>query len=341
MHHPATARRQAQPSGVIETLSAGYAALNRQLWVLALPILLDLFLWLGPQVSYSPLVDPLVTRATEWTRQVAVGPRRGPRAFEISSQLESARLWLIAEADDINGLSLLAWSPLAPPTVGSLPNTSRGLAFIGAWPQALGLGVACVAGSLVLGGWFYRGLAAASTGVAGGPLRAASGALLAALRVIGLVAALVGAAALVGLPLLLLVAFTALVSPPVAVLGGVLILGAVLFAVVHLFFAVDAIVVSNVGPLLAIQRSVGLVRRHLGPSTGLILLSWLILSGMQRVWDGLASSLQAPYGIALGILGNAYIASGLIAASMIFYVQRAPSESGAHTSGITSTSTPT
>jgi hypothetical protein len=342
MQHPATARRQAQPSGVIETLSAGYAALNRQLWVLALPILLDVFLWLGPQVSYSPLVDPAVTRATEWTRQVTVGPRRGPRAFEVTSQLESARVWLIAEAGEVNGLTLLAWSPLAPPTVGSsLPNTSRGLAFIGSWPQGLGLGAACVVLSLVLGGWFYRGLAAASSGVSGGPLRAGRGALLAATRVIGLVAALVGAAALVGLPLLLLVAFTALVSPPVAVLGGVLILAALVFAVVHLFFAVDAIVVSNVGPLLAIQRSVGVVRRHLWPSVALIVLTWLILAGMQRVWDALASNLQAPYGIALGILGNAYIASGLIAAGMIFYLQRAPSESGAHTSGISSTSTST
>jgi hypothetical protein len=43
---------------------------------------------------------------------------------------------------------------------------------------------------------------------------------------------------------------------------------------------------------------------------------------MARVWDVLASSLQPPYGVALGILGNAYIASGLIAAGMIFYTQR-------------------
>jgi hypothetical protein len=36
----------------------------------------------------------------------------------------------------------------------------------------------------------------------------------------------------------------------------------------------------------------------------------------------MASSLQSPYGIVLGILGNAYVASGLIAAGMIFYTQR-------------------
>ena len=55
-----------------------------------------------------------------------------------------------------------------------------------------------------------------------------------------------------------------------------------LFAAVHLFFAVDAIFVSNAGPLAAIQRSVGLVRRHLRPSVALIVLTWLILAGMAR-----------------------------------------------------------
>ena len=65
-----------------------------------------------------------------------------------------------------------------------------------------------------------------------------------------------------------------------------------------------------------------MVRRHLRPSVALILLTWLILAGMAQVWDVLDNTLQSPFGVALGILGNAYIASGLIAAGMIFYTQR-------------------
>src|SRR5205807_5330192 len=99
MQHPLAARRQAQPTGVIETLSAGYAALNRQLWVLVLPVLVGVVLWLGPHVSYSPLVDPAVTRATEWTRQVAFGPRRGVRNAQVAGDLETARTWLLAQTD--------------------------------------------------------------------------------------------------------------------------------------------------------------------------------------------------------------------------------------------------
>ena len=87
--------------------------------------------------------------------------------------------------------------------------------------------------------------------------------------------------------------------------------------------ALAAICVANLGPLAAVQGSVGLVRRHLWPTVQLILLTWLILAGMGRVWDLLPTVLPSPVGVGLGILGNAYIASGLIAAGMIFYNERA------------------
>jgi hypothetical protein len=148
-------------------------------------------------------------------------------------------------------------------------------------------------------------------------------------RVLGLVAALLGVGLLLGAPLLLLLGFIALFAQFVAMLGLVLLAGAVLFVGLHLFFAVNAIFVSDVGPLAAIQRSVGVVRRNLWPSIALVLLTWLILAGMSRVWDLLASNVQSPYGIGLSILGNAYIASGLIAASMIFYTERADAPSSA------------
>jgi hypothetical protein len=335
MPNPLAARRQAQPTGVIETLSAGYTAVNRQLWVLLLPILLDVFLWLGPHVSFSPLVGPAVTHATELTRQVALGPRRAQRNPELSAGLDESRQYLIARADEVNGLSALAWGPVGLPSLATLPDDNEELAFVNGWADGLALLAACFGVSLLLGGWFYGGLAAGSVGT-GGPLSAGRNTPRAVLDVLGLVAVLLGAALLLGLPVLLLIGFTALVSPPVAILGGLMLAAGVLFASVHLFFAIDAIFVSHAGPLAAIQRSVGLVRRNLWPSVALILLTWLILAGMSRVWEILGTNLQPPYGVAVGIFGNAYIASGLIAAGMVFYTQRTePLSVGASTRGTT------
>jgi hypothetical protein len=320
-----TARREAAPTGVIETLSAGYAAVNRQPWVLLLPVLLNLFLWLGPHVSFSPLVGPVLTDASEWTRQIAFGPRRPLRDPEVINGLEQSRQWLITRSDDTNGFQALVWGPLGLPSLDGLPSTSDDVAFVNGWGDGVALFGACLGLGLLLGGWFYGGLAGASSGRNSGPLEACRRLPRAIVDVLGLVGVLLGTLLLFGLPVLLLIGFTAVVSPPVAVLGGVLMLAGLLFASVHLFFSVPAIFVSNAGPLVAIQRSVGMVRRHLWPSIALILLTWLILAGMDRVWDVLASQLQSPFGVILGILGNAYVASGLIAAGMVFYTQRSES----------------
>jgi hypothetical protein len=327
VQHPLAARRQAKPTGVIETLSAGYGAINRHLWVLLLPILVDVFLSFGPHVSYSPLVDPTVTRASEWARQVAIGPRRGPRNANTNSDVvgtvEDARQFLIARTGEINILSLVARGPIALPSLGGVASANTDLSFVNDWGAGLTLLGGCLIASLVLGGGCYRGLAAASSGRGGGLLAEGRRTARDVVRVLGLIGTLLGIGLLLGVPVLLLVAFTAFVAPVVALMGALLVVAGLLLVTVHLFFAVDAIFVSNVGPLGAIQRSVGVVRQHLWPSVALIALTWVILAGMAQVWAVLASNLQSPYGIALSILGNAYIASGLIAAGMIFYTERA------------------
>jgi len=205
---------------------------------------------------------------------------------------------------------------------GGLDN-SGGMQFVTGWAEGVLLLVVLFGASLLLGGVFYGGVAAASLGTGGGPIGAGRRAPRVAVRVIGLLAALFGVGLLLGLPVLVLVGFTALVAPELALLGGAFVVLGVFLVEIYLFFAVDAICVSNVGPLVAVQRSVGVVRRHLWPTVSLMVLTWLVLAGMGRVWDLAATALRPPFGVLLGILGNAYIGSGLIAAGMIFYNERA------------------
>jgi len=335
---PLAARRRAQPTGVIETLSAGYAALNRHLWILLLPIVVDLFLWLGPHVSYSPLVDPAVTRASEWTRGAAAGPSGSLSVFGFGVDIEAVRSTVIERTSAVNALALLAHGPLAMPSIAASDAARRDLTFVTDWRSGVAVLAATLAGGLLLGGCFYRGLAEASTGRRANLFNSGRRTPKDVARVLGFIGAVVGIGLLLGVPVLLLVQFAGSIAPAVAMAGSVMVLAGVLFASLHLFFALDAIFVSNVGPLVAIQRSVRLVRRHLWPSLALILLSWLILAGMNRVWDVIATSLQAPYGIVVSILGNAYIASGLMVAAMIFYVERAEVAEGP--SGATSALSP-
>src|SRR5205823_520546 len=138
-------------------------------------------------------VGPLVTHASELTRQVANGPARARRSNgEIIDQVESSRQWLIARSDEVNGLDALTWGPIALPSVSGLPGASNDVAFVNGWLDGLGLLGACLGVSLLLGAWFYAGLAAASTATRGGALAVGRTMPRAVVDVLGLVAVLAG-----------------------------------------------------------------------------------------------------------------------------------------------------
>src|SRR5262245_2240456 len=48
-----------QTSSLIDMLSEGYAAINRRPWLVLLPLLLNLYIWFGTQLSFAPLLTDL------------------------------------------------------------------------------------------------------------------------------------------------------------------------------------------------------------------------------------------------------------------------------------------
>ncbi len=59
-----------QTPGLIDAVSAGYVALNRRLWVIVIPIVPDLYLWLGTRLSLAPLIRSLSDRVASAPAQV-------------------------------------------------------------------------------------------------------------------------------------------------------------------------------------------------------------------------------------------------------------------------------
>jgi hypothetical protein len=119
------------------------------------------------------------------------------------------------------------------------------------------------------------------------------------------------------------VGLVAVVAPPVGSFLWLLVtalaqIAGVLF-LIYLFFLTDAIVVSEVGPIRAAVSSARVVANNFWSSVGFIGLVYVISLGMQIIWSALA---QNPIGTVIAIAGNAYIASGLAAASMLFYKNR-------------------
>ncbi len=319
---PGDARAADRPAGLTDTIWAGFDVVHRFVWVLILPIAIDVIMWLGPQLTIAPIVDGLSASTT--------ASAAGDDALERA--LDDVRAELARNGDTLRRYNLL--SLLAVPVLG-VPSFRAGM--IGEGPAVpieseAGASVAVVGTILVglaLAGLYY--------GLLGHVVR--EGVLQPRQfvedlpRVLGAVFALFGlllaVVLAIGLPIAMLLAMIRAASPVLAGLVGPMILGVVLWALVYLFFTVDALFVSRVWPTNAVQNSIRVVRNYFWSTLGFIALIMLIGAGFPFVWDRLATTQGTP-GMVLGIVGHNYISSALAAASMTYYKERFERMIGSH-----------
>jgi hypothetical protein len=317
VREPSLARSRARLTGVIDTLSAGYEVVNRHAWIILIPIVLDLFLWLGPQLSAGRLISQTLSRLAP------LGP--GGASARLLDQAQQRELVEVAE-----GFNLLA--ALAPSMV-SVVGVPSLVAMLGirdplqstpveTWGAAAAIFFGALAVGMLLGSLYYAILAQQVRDGAVSLTRLAGDAVRSWLRVVEYLVLLGGLGILFGLPIGFLAVGAALLSPALGSLALSAVMMALVWVGIYLFFVPNAIFLSQVGPLQAVKNSVAVVRINFWGAVGIVLLITLVLLGMGRVWDLAADRIAGPWGLAVGILGNAYIASGLVAASMRFYRER-------------------
>jgi hypothetical protein len=294
--------------GIVDTLGHGFAVLNRRLWLILIPVALDLLFWLGPKLSAAAVLLRLADQATSYEQLKAI------EQFAVNFNL----LFLLA---------------LYVPTIklGVVQGRGGGLgASPGGQPEFVSTGPIISLSSV--GSVFALGLALIALGMLVGALY------------LGLVASLVrdgavslhdvvrrlwrywGRMALLGLTMTAAVfglmvppQFIALVSPP---LGSLLLLVGSIAAVwllFYLYFALYALFINDCSMPAAILSSVDVVRHHFWSALLFITVFWVITAGWAIIWQSLAT---VPLLVALCIVANAYIGTGLTAAAMYFYLER-------------------
>lgn len=291
-------------TGVVESLSAGFGVVNQQPWIILGPVLLDLFLLFGPRVSIAPLVSQFVT-------QPSFTQAFGPDAVAPT----------IAFAEEANLLGLLSPAGMSLPVVVPVLGVGRGaFTFVDSAGTAVLIALATMLGGALIG-CLYRALLAQQARDGGVSVRQLPAQAAAALyRVVALIILLFAGGIAVMLPLAFIAAVASLATSAATALMTAIMATLVLIAQLYFFFAPDAIFISRVGPIRALRQSVAVVQGGVWSALTLAILITVILIGLGQIWLLLAS--QATWGLALGIVGNAYIASGLVAASMLFYRER-------------------
>lgn len=296
--------------GIIETIQNGYDTLNARPYLIAVPLALDLVLWLGPRVT-SPALFAWLAR---WPGQTADGAdlaqslrERGTSA-EITSGI--AQLW------NGYGVSSLVGT-LGRGHIATL--IDRPTAAIGPWYVAVFVLLALLVIGLWLKSLFVAPIAQMvrhEPFVLGVALRvsweAAKRTVLLALTVLGMFVLTLIPVAIVAVAFVLagINGFGLIVLATLIPTMGALFYGA---------FAMDAIFLERVGPMRAIYLSYRVVRRNVWPTAGFIALTFLISRGVPLA---LTRVVQQPVGVLLAMIAHAYVAAGLATGSLIFYRER-------------------
>ncbi len=308
--------------GIIDTLSAGYRVIARRWWLLAIPILLDLFLWMGPRLGIAGVVRDIAVslNAPANLSQEFAGALQ--QTQYILDQIGRANLWVLL-AWGIPGIPSLV-AAVAP--AGLAAPITAGVIQVGSALEALGLSAVLLLAGALLSSVYVASIGravlqeyepAASRRPFGKHVLAVWGQLLLFLLIVVLIALMFS------VPLMMLGGVLVLVSPAAGMgvlnLLSLLLLALGVWMAVYLFFAVDSVVINEVHILRAMWNSANVVLRNFWPALGLILLIQVISVGMSLIWQRLTVS---PWGTAFAILANAFISTGLVAASFIFYLER-------------------
>ncbi len=122
-----------------------------------------------------------------------------------------------------------------------------------------------------------------------------------------------------GFPAMLVLGVAAVFSTNLASFFTGLAWLVVMWVAVYMFFVVQSVSLGQAGVFRSMWNSVNVVRWNLGSALGLVVVINLMQRGLPMIWDMFATDAWA---LPVSIVGNAYIGTGLMAASMIFYGQR-------------------
>jgi hypothetical protein len=317
---------------VLETLAAGMSAVIQRPYLVILPLLVDLWAWLGIQVRADAMINSMQDVLIEQ------GGRNGTTvAGELDGVAERLRVndvMATLTPSVFSGLPAdsflnILLGMVAPAMTAGVDRTtmyaawSQGLGRTltpDRWQEVIGLGLVFFVGATLLLVLFKVTLAQA---VRGGdwPVRTiTSDFVLGWFRLVGLIGLVFAALLFVGLPILIAAQVLLMVGVNLVALLSLFLFIAGAMAAVSTYFLLDAMFIYRVGPIQAARMSYAVARVNLGQSWRFAAASILIATGLLQVWDVIVEN---PPGVIFALVANAVIGTGLSIASMMFFHDRA------------------
>jgi hypothetical protein len=329
---------------VIDALGRGFHTVYRHWWLILIPVMLDTFLWVGPQSS----IETLVQRTFQvWETELASASTE-----DFSEELATVRETLDGALTGYNSFAPMRVTLLGVPSLLTWGGARLGspsiyeviwVMFLGAigMPELL----VSVSGADFLGvpvwqiehegSWLLVSLLSSTVGIAVGSIylttisRAVTDpespwpfwprALRLAVRIV-LLWLLRGALLIViGIPLALMLIGLSMLSPGLAMLVGTIVVGVAVWVSFYCVFIVASLAMTSTSLWRAVWNSFGVVLRNFWATLWLFLLINLIGGGLTILWQQLSTGSWWTW---MAIIGHAYVGTSLVTASFLFYQDR-------------------
>lgn len=298
--------------GIFATISAGFDLTAHHLWLLLIPVVLDLFFWLGPRLRFEALITGLL----EMLPSEAEGLDQITQLASVASQTNlftTLSVQLIGVPVYLAGLAP-EQTPIHPATVD-----------VGSWSSWAGLVIIFTVIGLLLTAVYYTLIAVclgSEEGVPGHQTAAdhwVKRALVSWMRLLGLMLIFAIVTLILYAPVVIVGSILWLINPALgslAVMGGLFL---VTWVIVMLCMAPFGIVLNGRPVLRAVGESVRLVQKNF--STVIFLLFTIFLIGTLLDWL-LVLVENGSWFTVVNIVGHAFVSTALVAALFIFYRDR-------------------
>ena len=308
-------KQEKQPTlpGVFSTLAAGFEMTTRYLWLMIIPALLDLFLWIGPRLSFRPLIESLATQMPVQGMPIDIGAMLDLYATRLN-HFTYLSVSLVGVPTLMNELT--------PEKVPVQPLVIERAGY-GEW---FGYLLLFTVGGLLLAAVYYsliaytlRRVGASAAGAPMPPLRLLRRTTRTWGRLLGLTAMFLAFVLVITFPVALLAGFVSLLSQTLAtlVLMGALVL--IIWLVMFFSYTPQGMTLNPSGFMTAMIESVRLFRANLPASLGLLFIVTLVRRLLELV---LLTADSGTWVTGINLLAHAYICTALIMALFIFHRDR-------------------
>lgn len=300
------------PPRLISSITEGFNVVANHIYLILFPLLLDVFLWLGPHLRIKNLFQPLVLSLISDLPELA-----NPELAEMSKW--SKELWDIL-LSHFNLISLIRVFPIGIPSLMAgispiqTPYGSASLFEINNVFQVFFIWVAFTLAGIVLGCLYFDAISRATSNTT--THFSINQILDVFIQIIIFTILCFVVILLFSLPCLLLITLLSLISMTLGQIAVLFLFIIIIWFVMPLVFSPHGVFVSHDPITTSISTSIRLVRNFL-PGTGMFILTALMLyQGLNLLWE---TAPDTSWMTMVGIFGHAFISTGLIASSFVYY----------------------